>query len=86
MFPIAGSKSFFDMLWLWVLCGFFFNLMPISKLCDAMLSWPLQGKLSCLMVNDIDAGIGRFGEYQSIQDRYIEKLYSINTLPTSFQF
>lgn len=25
----------------------------------------MQGKMSCLMINDLDAGLGRFGEPQS---------------------
>ncbi|PON52759.1 hypothetical protein PanWU01x14_207200 [Parasponia andersonii] len=27
-----------------------------------------QGKMSCLMINDIDAGLGRFGEQPNVED------------------
>lgn len=42
----------------------------------------IQNKISCLMINDIDAGLGRFGEYY---DKYRNSLYiMISILMFSF--
>lgn len=35
----------------------------------------VQGKMSCLMVNDIDAGLGRFGEFYFVILLFIRWIY-----------
>lgn len=40
----------------------------LSFTCYLFLPYFMQGKMSCLMINDIDAGIGRFGEQWLIRN------------------